>query len=197
MNDHNGGQLDLFSNVVWETMTSPEDNTTLTVYPGNASGSLALSGPILHLAPQFTFDMYRVCVKRLHSNAMLPTKAHETDLGFDLYALQQTELPPHQTTKISTGIACALPYCYGALIRDRSSVATKQQVFVVAGVIDYEYRGEIIVAMHNPTDKSVTFEAGNKIAQMLLLPVVQQQILEVKELSATQRNTGGFGSSGK
>ena len=170
-------------------------------------------------------------VKRLRSSATIPTKAHDTDLGYDLYSDADAILLPNAVVKIPTGIACAFPseqnqiYAFGsevvsiangekihrdnwpfpitrtmhfgALIRDRSSVATKLGCIVVAGVIDHEYRGEIIVAMHNVTDKVIEIPAGSKIAQMILTPTYTVQVLEVLDFKdETDRGAKGFGSSG-
>ena len=118
-------------------------------------------------------------VKKLTDTATLPTKAHDTDLGYDLYCDGDTRLYPNGVvTKIPTGIAIELPFGYGALIRDRSSVATKQELIVVAGVIDGDYRGEVIVAMNNPGVHSATFNHGDKIAQLILIPTTNFPIVE-------------------
>lgn len=163
---------------------------------------------------------FRMGFKKLHPDAVLPTKAHATDLGMDLYALEDTVLTPGKVTKVKTGIAGEFPLGYGALIRDRSSVATKKEVFVVAGVIDQEYTGELIVAFFNPGEirfettryySGVTaaptysleligakeFKQGDKIAQLILTPTVQFPIIEVDTLEETARNDRGFGSSGR
>lgn len=161
-------------------------------------------------------------VKRLREDATIPTKAHMGDLGFDLYALEDVTLNPGEVTKVRTGIACGFPSGYGALIRDRSSVATKKQVFVVAGVIDQGYTGEIIVAFFNPGRVELLksagtsevgwhtqgrydledngfefFQKGDKIAQMILTPVVNFPVEEVDDLAHTARGSGGFGSTGR
>jgi dUTP pyrophosphatase len=165
----------------------------------------------------FITPTYALHVKKLDDNARLPEKAHHGDLGFDLFALEDTILLPGKVTKVRTGIACGFPFGYGALIRDRSSVATKQEVFVCAGVIDNGYTGEIIVAMFNPGKvetllrneldgwRTLTvqyvgakeFKAGDKIAQMILTPVVNFPIIETDDLSKTSRGANGFGSTGK
>jgi deoxyuridine 5'-triphosphate nucleotidohydrolase len=134
-------------------------------------------------------------VVRLDEKATLPVKAHDTDLGYDLFALEDTEIAPGGVTKIRTGIACNFPKGYGALIRDRSSVATKRELFVVAGVIDQEYTGEIIIAVYNPGDLD-RFVAGEKIAQMILTPVITFPVREVTKVEETQRGANGFGSTG-
>jgi dUTP pyrophosphatase len=161
-------------------------------------------------------------VMKLDESATLPTKANPGDLGYDLYALEDVTLNPGVVTKVRTGIACNFPVGYGALLRDRSSIATKKEIFVVAGVIDEGYTGEILVAFFNPGhleqatryvrhshgDISVEvvqrvgwcgperFQRGDKIAQMILMPVVDFPVVEVTELNSTERGSNGFGSSG-
>jgi dUTP pyrophosphatase len=167
-------------------------------------------------------------VKALDKHAKLPTKSHTGDLGYDLYALEDTVLEPGKVTKVRTGIAMGFPEGHGGLIRDRSSVATKQEVFVVGGVIDQGYTGEVLVAMYNPgrTDLDYTyvsidhgglfsreyttvvdhvfvrpagpctFKAGDKIAQIILIPVITFPVKEVEELGHTDRGSNGFGSTG-
>jgi dUTP pyrophosphatase len=146
-------------------------------------------------------------VKRLHEDAKLPTKAHDGDLGYDLYALENTVIRGGSVGIVDTGIACDFPDNYGALIRDRSSVATKANLLVVAGVIDNGYKGQIKVAFHNPLFKvanspgqlqslDVEIQKGDKIAQMILMPVVTMPVEEVDELTDSSRGTGGFGSTG-
>lgn len=135
-------------------------------------------------------------VVRLDEKAILPVKAHDTDLGYDLFALEDTEIAPGGVTKIRTGIACNFPKGYGALLRDRSSVATKRELFTVAGVIDQEYTGEIIIAIYNHGDVD-RFLAGDKIAQMILIPVITFPVREVTTTEETKRGSNGFGSTGK
>ena len=136
-------------------------------------------------------------VKRLSENSVLPTKAHAGDLGYDLYASEEVVLMAGQTRLIPTGIAIQFPEGYGGLLRDRSSVATKRNLFVVAGVIDNGYIGEIMIALHNSTDGYERIMVGEKIAQLILTPTVNFTVEEVDELvSADERGTGGFGSTG-
>jgi dUTP pyrophosphatase len=136
-------------------------------------------------------------VKRLSENSVLPTKAHAGDLGYDLYASEEVVLMAGQTRLIPTGIAIQFPEGYGGLLRDRSSVATKRNLFVVAGVIDNGYIGEIMIALHNSTDGYERIMVGEKIAQLILIPTVNFTVEEVDELvSADERGTGGFGSTG-
>jgi len=136
-------------------------------------------------------------VKRLHSNARLPEKAHAGDLGYDLYATEDTVILREETRLVPTGIAIEFPAGYGGLIKDRSSVATKKNLFTVAGVIDNGYTGEIRIALFNAAEGPVKISAGEKIAQLVLIPTVDFEITEVAELtSADGRGHGGFGSTG-
>lgn len=134
-------------------------------------------------------------VKRLRPDAKLPTKAHASDAGFDLYSAAEVDLMPGQTIKVETGIAVGLPTGYFAKFFDRSSVGSKG-VIVTAGVIDEGYTGPLIIAFYNSTNVIRKVAAGEKIAQMVLLPVPQATIIEVEELGQTERAEKGFGSSG-
>lgn len=137
-------------------------------------------------------------VERINDNAKLPTKAHHGDLGYDLYSAQSEQIIPGDTKLISTGIRVRFPDGYGAKIFDRSSVATKQNLTVVAGVIDNGYRGEIKIALHNAGRYIQTVYVGDKIAQMVLLPTVDFAVEEGKvDENETTRGAGGFGSTGK
>jgi dUTP pyrophosphatase len=136
-------------------------------------------------------------VKKLHINAALPQKAHAGDLGYDLFSCEDVFILPHETKLIPTGIAIQFPAGYGGFIKDRSSVATKQDLFTVAGVIDNGYVGEIRVALHNASDDLQRIPSGTKIAQLVLIPTVNFQVEEVSDvLSSDQRGQNGFGSTG-
>lgn len=136
-------------------------------------------------------------VMKMVQSAILPQKAHAGDLGYDLFAVQEELVYPDETRLISTGIAIQFPEGYGAFIKDRSSVATKMKLFTVAGVIDNGYVGEIRVAVHNAGPDVQKIKAGDKIAQLVLIPTVNFQVEEVNEVvSADARGTGGFGSTG-
>ena len=136
-------------------------------------------------------------VKRLHGQVQLPVKAHSGDLGYDLFSNDQVTLLAGETKLISTGIAIQFPEGYGGLLRDRSSVATKRGLFVVAGVIDNGYTGEILVALHNSHEGFQTIYKGDKIAQLLLIPTVDFPVEEVEEISSSDgRHDKGFGSTG-
>ncbi len=136
----------------------------------------------------------RLRVKRLHPDAKLPTRAYSGDLGYDLYALTRVVLEPLKPTAVPTGISVEFPEGWGAFIKDRSSMALKG-VHTLAGVIDSGYRGEIRVVMVSLGDR-VVIEAGQKIAQMIPIKVVEWEVVEVEDLSESEREGRGFGSSG-
>lgn len=140
--------------------------------------------------------MHQLQILKSHPNARIPTRAHDGDLGFDLYACEAQVLPPHVPQLIPIGICCSFPAGFGALIKDRSSLASKG-LHTLGGVIDEGYRGEIKVLIINLGDKPFSIEAGDRIAQMVPMPVYAWQTTEVTSLDDTARAAGGFGSSGR
>jgi len=136
-------------------------------------------------------------VMKILQSATLPQKAHAGDLGYDLFTIGVHTIYPGQTELVGTGIAIQFPEGYGALLRDRSSVATKRNLFVVAGVIDNGYTGEIKVALYNAGEDVQRIGDGEKIAQMILIPTVDFNVEEVREISSSDGRTDkGFGSTG-
>lgn len=138
-------------------------------------------------------------VKRLYEEALLPTKATEGSAAFDLYAYTEAPLDPCETFKYKTGIALEIPEGSVGLIFPRSGLSTKFGIRLsnCVGVIDSDYRGEIIVALHNDGDESYMINRGDRIAQLMIVDIPKIEIEEVTELSDTKRGIGGFGSSGK
>ena len=146
-------------------------------------------------------NIYNIPVKVLNENAHLPTRGSDYAAGYDLYAATADEIriPPHSTTKIETGLSFELPEHTFAAIFARSGIATKRGLRPAncVGVIDSDYRGPVIVALHNDTETPKIIEPGERIAQMILLPYIEMNFNEVNELSDTDRGDGGFGSTGK
>jgi len=138
----------------------------------------------------------QIPIKRLHPEATLPKYAHATDAGMDLYALETVILNSQERKLIATGISMAIPSGFVGLIWDKSGIAANHGLKSMGGVIDSEYRGEIKIVMHNLSDKQVVLEKGTKVAQMLIQPVHQPELMEVEELDQTPRGEGGFGSTG-
>lgn len=137
--------------------------------------------------------------KKLNQYAIIPTRGSEKAAGLDLYATKTVSIHPHETEKIGTGIAIAVPEGYFGGIFARSGIATKQGLRPAncTGVIDADYRGEVIVALHNDSNETRIIEAGERIAQLILIPFVFAELNEVDELDETERGSGGFGSTDK
>jgi dUTP pyrophosphatase len=140
-------------------------------------------------------------VKLLDPAAKAPVVAHPgEDLGYDLFALQAATLTPRATVRVRTGIAVearhpATGVALGLLVRDRSSMAAKG-IATTAGVIDAGYRGEILILMTNLGETAVEIKAGEKIAQMIPVPVLTGEVTTVAQLEDSARAEKGFGSSG-
>jgi dUTP pyrophosphatase len=132
---------------------------------------------------------------RLHPEALLPTRAHPEDAGLDLYALEDVLLAPGEGKAARTGIALAIEVGFVGLVADRSSLA-KKGLKTAGGVIDAGYRGEIQILLWNLSSTPIQLRRGERIAQLLLLPIATPAVQEVSELSATVRGAGGFGSTG-
>ena len=139
--------------------------------------------------------------KRLNDLAKIPTRGSKFSAGYDLYAATDynIQIPPHSTVKIGTGLAMDLPNGYFGAIVARSGIATKRGLRPIncLGVCDFDYKGEYIIALHNDTTETKTVQAGERIAQLILLPYQDIDFKEVDELSDTDRGSGGFGSSGE
>lgn len=143
-----------------------------------------------------------VLVKKLYPDAQLPTRGSAAAAGWDLYAYIPeglVEIFPHGTVKIKTGIALAIDEGWEGEIRPRSGLATKKGLRPAntPGTIDADYRGEVIVALHNDTYERMEVTNGERIAQLLFNKVPKVQWVEVEELDDTDRGAGGFGSTGK
>ena len=141
-------------------------------------------------------------VKLLATGARAPVVAHPgEDLGYDLFALEAVTLAPHATVKVRTGISVearhpATGAPLGLLVRDRSSMAARG-IATTAGVIDAGYRGEILILMTNLGDAPIELKAGEKIAQMIPVPVLTGAVEIVESLEESVRAAKGFGSSGR
>lgn len=136
-------------------------------------------------------------VKKLDPSAKLPVRAHEGDAGLDLCALKGTTIGAGERGVVGTGIAIAVPPGHVGLIMDRSGLAAKQGMTNLGGVIDAGYRGEWKVIMLNTSDKPYEVAAGERIAQILVVPIALPDVCEVSELDDTMRGDGHFGSTGK
>lgn len=142
-----------------------------------------------------------VRIKKLSEGATIPTYGTDFSAGADLYNLTDAAVTvePHKTVLIKTGLAVEIPDGYCGLIFARSGLATKRGLAPAnkVGVIDADYRGEVMVALHNHTDMPQTVEAGERVAQLAILPFLKAEFEVSEELSETVRGEGGFGSTGK
>ncbi len=145
--------------------------------------------------------MNTVAVKLLRSGAMLPTYGTEGAAGADLYACLEgsVTIQPGQTVFVPTGIALEVPRGFAGLVYARSGLACKRDLAPAnkVGVIDSDYRGEIIVALHNHGSEARQVEHGERVAQLLITPVLTPVFQAAEALSDTARSGGGFGSTGK
>ena len=139
-------------------------------------------------------------VAKLREGATLPSRAHEGDAGLDLYACEAAHLGPGERWSVGTGVGVEIPEGHAGLVLPRSGLARDHGIALVnsPGLIDSGYRGELRVLLLN-TDPAETFrvEPGDRIAQLVLVPVAPGVPLEVEALSDSARATGGFGSSGR
>ena len=145
--------------------------------------------------------MEAVKVKKLRPEAILPTYGSASAAGADLYACLENDvtIAPGQTVFIPTGLSMELPQGTAGLIYARSGLACKRDLAPAnkVGVIDSDYRGEFIVALHNHGTATQTISHGERIAQLVITPVFTPGFTEVQALSDTHRGAGGFGSTGK
>ncbi len=146
--------------------------------------------------------MEKLKIKKLREGTIIPKRATAGSAGMDLYACIDSAITvkPHECVKFPTGIAIALPSAeYGAFIFARSGLSVNHGLAPAncVGVVDSDYRGEIIVGLVNQFDTPYTVEPGERIAQMLIMPVSLPEIEETDTLDDTERGAGGFGHSGK
>jgi len=136
-------------------------------------------------------------VKRLQENAVIPQRGSVLAAGYDLTSIESVMILPGEVRLISTGIAVALPpHTYGR-IAPRSGVSVKTGLFINAGVIDEDYRGEIKICAQNPTLKPIAIESNTRIAQLVIEKIETPIAQEVSELPETRRGESGFGSTGQ
>ena len=136
--------------------------------------------------------------KKLTDKAIKPTFGTEFSAGADLYSTEKVVIGIGETKLIKTGLALEIPVGYVGLIYARSGLATKRGLAPAnkVGVIDSDYRGEIMVALHNHTDRTQTVEGGERVAQLAIVPFLKAEFELSDDLSDTVRGEGGFGSTG-
>lgn len=139
----------------------------------------------------------RMKVKLLHPDAKLPKYMRQGDAGMDICTVEEYTLKPGERKLFRTGISYELEPGYVSLIWDRSGLASKHGITTLGGVIEHTFRGELMIILLNTSNEEYHFAVGDRIAQMLIQPIVTAEIEESKELSASERSSNCFGSSGK
>ncbi|MFH0711955.1 MAG: dUTP diphosphatase [archaeon] len=139
----------------------------------------------------------KVKIKKLKGNAVVPRYAHDGDAAMDLCSTEDYVVGARKRVLVSTGIAMELPEGYWANIRGRSGLALKKGICILGGVIEHGYRGEYGVIFLNTGDEDFEIKAGDRVAQVLILPVATAEVEVVDELSESERGDGAWGSTGK
>lgn len=140
-----------------------------------------------------------VRVKKMRENAVLPSYGSDYAAGADLYACNAVTVEPGATEFVQTGLALEVPAGYAGLVYARSGLACKKGLAPAnkVGVIDADYRGEVMVALYNHSSQAVEIEPGERVAQLVITPYLTAVFEETQELSDTVRGEGGFGSTGR
>ncbi len=138
-------------------------------------------------------------IRKLNNEAVIPAYQTKEAAGFDLHSIEDVIINPGERKLIGTGLAFEIEFGYEVQIRPRSGLAYKHGITVLntPGTIDSDYRGEIKVLLINHGSEPFEIKKGERIAQAVIAPVIQAEIVEVEELSDTERGSGGFGSTGK
>ncbi len=132
----------------------------------------------------------------LDPGAIMPTRAHPTDAGLDLYARSTVVIPARGHATGDTGVHVAIPEGYVGMLKSKSGLNVKKNI-LGEGVIDAGYTGPIVVKLYNQGDEDVTVEAGQKLIQLVILPILTPELELVDSLEQTERGDGGFGSTGQ
>ncbi len=142
--------------------------------------------------------MIQLSVQKVRPDAVIPSRAYAGDAGLDLAARERMELGPGERALVPTGLAVAIPEGYAGFVQPRSGLASRHGITIVnaPGLVDSGYRGELMVVLQN-TDRAEPFvvEVGMRIAQLVVLPIPEVELVEVEELPAAERGARGFGSS--
>ncbi|HEX3099766.1 MAG TPA: dUTP diphosphatase [Patescibacteria group bacterium] len=138
----------------------------------------------------------KIHFKKLDETAILPTRGSEHAAGLDMYASESGVIPAHGFSSIHTSVAVAVPLGYYARIASRSGLSAKNGIFTLAGVVDSDYRGEVIVVLANHSDVDHEVKAGDRIAQMVIESIILPEPEFVENLEDTERGAGGLGSTG-
>ncbi len=139
----------------------------------------------------------QIKVQKIHRDAILPSYAYRGDAGMDIYSCEEAVIQPKSKALIKTGVKIAIPEGYAGFVWDKSGLAVKHDLTTMAGVLDSGYRGELTVVIVNLGDKEYRVEGRQKIAQLVIKPVISANIVEVENIdNRTSRGEKRFGSSG-
>jgi dUTP pyrophosphatase len=139
-----------------------------------------------------------LAIRRLREDAIIPERAYAGDAGLDLAACERVELPPGERATVGTGLAVAIPEGYAGFVQPRSGLAARHGITIVntPGLVDSGYRGELrVILLNTDTRESFVVERGMRIAQLVIVPTPEFELLEVEELPESERGVRGFGSS--
>ena len=139
----------------------------------------------------------KVKIKKLRPEAIIPSYAHPSDAGLDLYSLEKYELRPRERRIFDLGFALEFDHGYAAIVKDKSSLPNNAGIHTMGGVFDTGFRGEYNVQLINLGQKPYKILQGDKIAQLIIYPVAIAELEEVENLSDSSRGTGQFGSTGR
>lgn len=142
--------------------------------------------------------MIELAIQRLREDAVVPTRAYSGDAGLDLAACERVELGPGERATVGTGLAVAIPDGYAGFVQPRSGLAARHGITIVntPGLVDSGYRGELrVILLNTDTSEPFVVEPGMRIAQLVVMPVPELDLIEVDELPESERGVRGFGSS--
>ena len=152
---------------------------------------------LLYLGYCFFMNNLKIKIKKLNPAAIIPSYAHPGDVGLDLFSLEEYELKPGERKIFMNGFALEFPEGFAAVIKDKGSLPKNGGIHTMGGVFDAGFRGEYNVMLINLGDKPYQILKVDKIAQLVILPVIIAQLEETDNLSETPRGTGRFGSTGR
>lgn len=143
-------------------------------------------------------NKFNVNFVKMNDDAIVPTYGTLFSAGADLYSVEEVKIDAGDTKIIHTGIILEIPEGYGGFVFARSSLASKRGLAPAnkVGVIDSDYRGEIMVSLHNHSNESQVVEKGERVAQIVFMPYAMANFIQTEDLSKTERGEGGFGSTG-
>jgi len=139
----------------------------------------------------------KMLVRKINDKAKLPTKGHSSDAAFDFYTPSYRLIEPGETVEIRLGLQIALPEGYALIFKEKSGIASRSNLRLKAGVIDCSYRGELIVVYSNEGSREFYFDEGEKAVQGIVIEIPEFEVQEVADLDYTDRNSNGFGSTGR